>query len=307
MILLLHEAIPQHFWCIPFSVDGNPVPSIRWLFNGTALAEGPYIHTRIVEYEHNSTVLHGCLQLNRPTHVNNGNYTLLVRNPLGFATRSIQGRFMENPFSFSPEEPIPGRCQAGGLPRGSSRTPVSVDEMRHVFPCIGVQNGLYLALRASPDVPQFPPGWEGARTGHSCLENNECFSFLSPFGLHQCLCLRWVSDRAHCTPRGPGCSGHNRLPQPPLQAMHPPPQPCRDQPRGSGPLCPMFTLCPSPCPRHQEQLSGGARGNNGRAHVRGEGMLRGLGWGDKETHGRVGQILRVQPNQSQGIEACKWG
>lgn len=117
MILLLHEAIPQHFWCIPFSVDGNPVPSIRWLFNGTALAEGPYIHTRIVEYEHNSTVLHGCLQLNRPTHVNNGNYTLLVRNPLGFATRSIQGRFMENPFSFSPEEPIPGRCQAGGCPR----------------------------------------------------------------------------------------------------------------------------------------------------------------------------------------------
>ncbi|NXW25547.1 NTRK1 factor, partial [Circaetus pectoralis] len=108
VILLLHEAIPQHFWCIPFSVDGNPVPSIRWLFNGTALAEGPYIHTRIVEYEHNSTILHGCLQLNRPTHVNNGNYTLLVRNPLGFATRSIQGRFMENPFSFSPEEPIPG-------------------------------------------------------------------------------------------------------------------------------------------------------------------------------------------------------
>ncbi|GAB0200922.1 high affinity nerve growth factor receptor [Grus japonensis] len=108
VILLLHEAIPQHFWCIPFSVDGNPAPSIRWLFNGTVLAEGPYIHTRIVEYEHNSTVLHGCLQLNRPTHVNNGNYTLLVHNPLGSAARSVQGRFMENPFSFSPEEPIPG-------------------------------------------------------------------------------------------------------------------------------------------------------------------------------------------------------
>ncbi|NXC22306.1 NTRK1 factor, partial [Corythaeola cristata] len=108
VILLLHEAIPQHFWCIPFSVDANPAPAVRWLFNGTALAEGPYIHTRIVEYEHNSTVLHGCLQLNRPTHVNNGNYTLLVRNPLGSDARSVQGRFMENPFSFSPEEPIPG-------------------------------------------------------------------------------------------------------------------------------------------------------------------------------------------------------
>ncbi|NXQ98489.1 NTRK1 factor, partial [Sagittarius serpentarius] len=117
VILLLHEAIPQHFWCIPFSVDGNPVPSIRWLFNGTALAEGPYIHTRIVEYEHNSTVLHGCLQLNRPTHVNNGNYTLLVRNPLGFAARSVQGRFMENPFT-------PGTCGHLSPPRAGRRDPV---------------------------------------------------------------------------------------------------------------------------------------------------------------------------------------
>ncbi|KAI1229918.1 hypothetical protein IHE44_0010624 [Lamprotornis superbus] len=106
-ILFLDQAIPQHSWCIPFSVDGNPIPSIQWLFNGTALIEGLYIHTLIMEYEHNSTILHGCLQLNRPTHVNNGNYTLVVRNPLGSASRSVQGRFMDNPFSFSPEEPIP--------------------------------------------------------------------------------------------------------------------------------------------------------------------------------------------------------
>ncbi|NWR81983.1 NTRK1 factor, partial [Centropus unirufus] len=109
VILALHKAISQHSWCIPFSVDGNPMPSIRWLFNGAALAEGRYIRTHIVEMEHNSTVLHGCLQLNRPTHVNNGNYTLLVRNPLGSASRNVQGVFMENPFSFNPEEPIPGR------------------------------------------------------------------------------------------------------------------------------------------------------------------------------------------------------
>ncbi|NXP07332.1 NTRK1 factor, partial [Thinocorus orbignyianus] len=101
VILLLHEAIPQHFWCIPFSVDGNPVPTIRWLFNGSALAEGQYIHTRIVEYEPNSTVLHGCLQLNRPTHVNNGNYTLLVRNPLGSAARTPPGGW-DKPFGDSP-------------------------------------------------------------------------------------------------------------------------------------------------------------------------------------------------------------
>ncbi|NWX44472.1 NTRK1 factor, partial [Steatornis caripensis] len=129
VILVLQEAIPQHLWCIPFSVDGNPVPSIRWLFNGTALAEGRYIHTHIVEYEHNSTVLHGCLQFNRPTHVNNGNYTLLVRNPLGSAARSVQGRFMENPFSFSPEEPIPAEPR----PR---RHQISVAVALAMFACL---------------------------------------------------------------------------------------------------------------------------------------------------------------------------
>lgn len=195
VILLLHEAIPQHFWCIPFSVDGNPVPSIRWLFNGTALAEGPYIHTRIVEYEHNSTVLHGCLQLNRPTHVNNGNYTLLVRNPLGSAARSVQGRFMENPFSFSPEEPIPGRCrQTPGKGGGPA--------------CLGVcppprcrHWALLAGSEQAPACLSFPLG------------NNERFSFLSPFGPHQCLCLRWVSDRACCSPGVPTAAPVSPLPK----------------------------------------------------------------------------------------------
>ncbi|NXI61170.1 NTRK1 factor, partial [Anseranas semipalmata] len=144
VILDLQEAIPQHFWCIPFSVDSNPAPSIRWLFNGTALAEGPYIHTRIMEYEHNSTVLHGCLWLNRPTHVNNGNYTLLVRNPLGSAARSIWGRFMENPFSFSPEEPIPVSLSPLGTRNSSLEGPVeTMDE--HTF---GVSVAVVLAVFA---------------------------------------------------------------------------------------------------------------------------------------------------------------
>ncbi|NWW02751.1 NTRK1 factor, partial [Oreocharis arfaki] len=142
VILLLDKAVPQHSWCIPFSVDGNPMPSISWLFNGSALFEGRYIHTHIVEYEHNSTVLHGCLRLNRPTHVNNGNYTLLVSNALGSASRSVQGRFMDNPFSFSPEEPIPGGCHVpAGVCPGPRAEPcprchqVSVAVALAVFAC----------------------------------------------------------------------------------------------------------------------------------------------------------------------------
>ncbi|XP_048785335.1 high affinity nerve growth factor receptor [Lagopus muta] len=145
VILLLHEAISQHFWCIPFSVDSNPVPSILWFFNGSALPEGPYIHTRIVEYEPNSTILHGCLQLNRPTHVNNGNYTLVVQNPLGSATRSIQGRFMDNPFSFSPEDPIPVSISPLGTRNSSLEGPVETAD-EHTF---GVSVAVALAVFAS--------------------------------------------------------------------------------------------------------------------------------------------------------------
>ncbi|XP_074785056.1 high affinity nerve growth factor receptor [Athene noctua] len=146
VILLLHEAIPQHFWCIPFSVDGNPAPSVRWLFNGTALLEGPYIHTRIVEYELNSTVLHGCLQLNRPTHVNNGNYTLLVRNALGSAARSIQGRFMENPFSFSPEEPIPVSLSPLGTRNSSLEGPVETTDEHTLGVSVAVALAVFACL-----------------------------------------------------------------------------------------------------------------------------------------------------------------
>ncbi|NWV89655.1 NTRK1 factor, partial [Machaerirhynchus nigripectus] len=144
VILLLDKALPQHSWCIPFTVDGNPVPSIRWLFNGTALVEGRYIHTRIMEYEHNSTVFHGCLQLNRPTHVNNGNYTLLVRNPLGSAARSVQGRFMDNPFSFSPEEPIPVSLSPPGTRNSSLEGPVETTD-EHAF---GISVAVALAVFA---------------------------------------------------------------------------------------------------------------------------------------------------------------
>nr|XP_005991737.1 PREDICTED: high affinity nerve growth factor receptor [Latimeria chalumnae] len=106
VILSLHEAIRQHHWCFPFTVDGNPEPQIRWQYNGSALPKSPYIRTQIIEQSENSTTLHGCLLLNQPTHVNNGNYTLLVQNYLGSDTRTVTGKFMDNPFDFNPEDPV---------------------------------------------------------------------------------------------------------------------------------------------------------------------------------------------------------
>lgn len=52
---------------------------------------------------------HGCLNLNKPTHINNGNYTLIVQNKLGREEATAFGLFMENPFgTLDPEGKILG-------------------------------------------------------------------------------------------------------------------------------------------------------------------------------------------------------
>lgn len=55
------------------------------------------------------SVKHGCLNLNKPTHINNGNYTLIVQNKLGRDEATAFGLFMENPFgTLDPEGKILG-------------------------------------------------------------------------------------------------------------------------------------------------------------------------------------------------------
>ncbi|KAM9294552.1 high affinity nerve growth factor receptor [Gastrophryne carolinensis] len=103
----LSEAVRQHHFCIPYTIDGNPAPEYSWKFNGQALEMNAYQFVRQLEYRENGTLIHGCLSLNNPTHVNNGNYTLLVWNRLGADSKTIHCTFMDNPFNFNPEEPIP--------------------------------------------------------------------------------------------------------------------------------------------------------------------------------------------------------
>lgn len=152
----LHPAVEQHHWCIPFSVDGQPAPSLRWLFNGSVLNETSFIFTEFmepVEPAANETVRHGCLRLNQPTHVNNGNYTLLATNPSGQASASVMAAFMDNPFEFNPEDPIPGAratlnpapCPLPWAPPGS------------VAWCLG-RPGPFSAVILTLDVGELSPG-----------------------------------------------------------------------------------------------------------------------------------------------------
>ncbi|XP_030434153.1 NT-3 growth factor receptor isoform X3 [Gopherus evgoodei] len=81
--------------CIEFVVHGNPAPSLHWLHNGQVLRETEIIR---MEFYQQGEVSEGCLLFNKPTHYNNGNYTLVATNQLGTANQTIKGHFLEKPF-----------------------------------------------------------------------------------------------------------------------------------------------------------------------------------------------------------------
>ncbi|XP_047216340.1 high affinity nerve growth factor receptor isoform X1 [Girardinichthys multiradiatus] len=107
-IIFLKDAVPQHNWCFPFAVDGNPEAKITWLYNGVLFKESMYVYMQLIPDSSDGSVKHGCLFLNKPTHINNGNYTLIVENKLGTDKATAIGMFMDNPFDpLDPEGIIP--------------------------------------------------------------------------------------------------------------------------------------------------------------------------------------------------------
>ncbi|XP_071763209.1 high affinity nerve growth factor receptor [Centroberyx gerrardi] len=145
-ILFLREAEPQHHWCFPFAVDGNPEPSIRWLYNGSRLTESRYTYTQLIPDSDDGSVKHGCLFLNKPTHLNNGLYTLIVENRLGRDQATATGKFMDNPFDpFDPEGIIPVINMDPTFPTGKSDEDVTENLESRVF---GVSVAVGLAVFA---------------------------------------------------------------------------------------------------------------------------------------------------------------
>uniref|UniRef100_UPI001CD859C1 neurotrophic tyrosine kinase, receptor, type 2a n=1 Tax=Solea senegalensis TaxID=28829 RepID=UPI001CD859C1 len=102
-ITKLSDAIPDHHWCIPFSVAGNPKPELKWFRNGVSVTEGRYILTRI--HDTTEREYHGCLQLDSPTHINNGKYRLVAKNKYGSDEKEVEAHFMHEPWEGVGTEP----------------------------------------------------------------------------------------------------------------------------------------------------------------------------------------------------------
>uniref|UniRef100_A0A8P4K506 Tyrosine-protein kinase receptor n=1 Tax=Dicentrarchus labrax TaxID=13489 RepID=A0A8P4K506_DICLA len=102
-ITKLSDAIPDHHWCIPFSVSGNPQPRLEWFLDGKSVTEGQYIMTMI--HDVTEREYHGCLQLDSPTHLNNGRYTLLAINKFGRDQKEVEAHFMRKPWDGTEKDP----------------------------------------------------------------------------------------------------------------------------------------------------------------------------------------------------------
>ncbi|KAI1239914.1 hypothetical protein IHE44_0011352 [Lamprotornis superbus] len=94
-ITFIESPTPDHHWCIPFTVKGNPKPTLQWFYEGAVLNESEYICTKI--HVINQSEYHGCLQLDNPTHLNNGAYTLLAKNDYGEDEKRVDAHFMAEP------------------------------------------------------------------------------------------------------------------------------------------------------------------------------------------------------------------
>ncbi|XP_071400491.1 neurotrophic tyrosine kinase, receptor, type 2b [Centroberyx affinis] len=94
----------DHHWCIPFSVTGNPKPELQWYHKDVLLHEQDYIRTRI--HESTESEYHGCLQLVNPTHIHNGEYTLVAKNEYGRDEKKVSAQFIEPPNIGHSDEPF---------------------------------------------------------------------------------------------------------------------------------------------------------------------------------------------------------
>jgi len=102
---------------------------MTWLRDGVQIKESIYVYMQLIPDSSDGSVKHGCLFLNKPTHINNGNYTLIVDNKLGRDEATAVGMFMDNPFDpFDPEGIIPGELLICALRPNNFSKPQGCDD-----------------------------------------------------------------------------------------------------------------------------------------------------------------------------------
>ncbi|XP_063046178.1 NT-3 growth factor receptor [Engraulis encrasicolus] len=105
VILKLAEPEHGHESCMEFSVRGQPQPNLRWFHRGKEILISPFIRVELYAEPYRD-FLEGCLSFRNPTHLNNGNYTLVASNSLGTVNKTVYGHFLEPPpFDEGPEGP----------------------------------------------------------------------------------------------------------------------------------------------------------------------------------------------------------
>uniref|UniRef100_A0A3Q3RJ45 Tyrosine-protein kinase receptor n=1 Tax=Mastacembelus armatus TaxID=205130 RepID=A0A3Q3RJ45_9TELE len=88
--------------CIAENIVGEKESSLlldiqylQWFLNDKPVTEGRYIMTLI--HDITEREYHGCLQLDSPTHINNGRYKLVAKNKYGFDQKEVEAHFMQRP------------------------------------------------------------------------------------------------------------------------------------------------------------------------------------------------------------------
>lgn len=95
----LTQNLSSGLWSKPFffcNRPGNPQPQLQWFQDDKLVIEGLYIMTMI--YDFTEREYHGCLQLDSPTHLNNGRYRLVAKNKFGMDQKEVEAHFMHQPW-----------------------------------------------------------------------------------------------------------------------------------------------------------------------------------------------------------------
>ncbi|XP_041914757.1 neurotrophic tyrosine kinase, receptor, type 2b isoform X1 [Alosa sapidissima] len=134
-IVHLQEPRQNAHWCIFFLVRGNPLPTLEWYHHGELLVEHGYVQTRI--YEEKESEKEGCLELQNPTHIHNGEYKLMARNKYGTDEKRVEAHFIPPP-PYADESTVPYYECGDGFPECQDTPPPQSEDKVAVYAVVGV-------------------------------------------------------------------------------------------------------------------------------------------------------------------------